>query len=187
MGSYYFIVNPRRREYLCPGGFGESFKWGGLLTGFNGQSLHSIALAWLVCGNEDGTGIITRDAVGGSWFGDEVYVASDSSPPDLAGMLTATPERPEQNLYSLASREFEDITPPVIAAICGKDEQIARILVARIGPVVEGHSPDSLLNVLGQAAALYSSSEVELALEERFGVSWKEEYVKAKKYWNGTR
>lgn len=67
MGAYYSIVNPSKRQYLCIAGFGEHFKLSGLLTGWNGESLHSIGVAWLVCRVENDRQF---GRVGGTWFGD---------------------------------------------------------------------------------------------------------------------
>lgn len=65
MGAYYHIVNPSKRQYLSISAFGESIKWGGLITGWKGQSLHAIALSWLVCRPERGNSVLAGDVIGG--------------------------------------------------------------------------------------------------------------------------
>lgn len=122
--------------------------------------------------------------MGGAWFGDPIYLASDSSPPDLNDIRTSTPEEPEQNLYALAWREFEDITPRVIDAICDKDEEIIEILVAKTYIASENEMPCTLLRFLGRAALQHQNFEIEDALRSRFGDDWEEEYKKAEEYWS---
>ena len=184
MGVYYEVVNPAKRQYLDIFDFGESLTWGGLITGSRGSSLHAMAIAWLACRPQSANSVLSGDEVGGAWFGDPIYLASDAAPADLNGIRTSTPEHPEQNLYAMAWREFEDVTPRVIRALCEKDEEIARILVERADLSREAESPCRLLRVLGRLAVEDGCHEVERALDGRYGEVWRDEYAKAEQYWS---
>jgi hypothetical protein len=177
MGAWYIIVNPSRRQYLEIGGFGESFKSGSLITGASGRSLHAMAVAWLVCRfpGADYSEAALRDDIAGGWFGDPIYFASDEAPPDLGGIPTSTPERPDQNLSALASA-YEDVTPRVIKSLCEKDDEIAEILVA-------GDDDRLKLRILGRAAIDLKCEPLAEALEARLGEGWRELCERAKRPW----
>ncbi len=184
MGAYYDIVNPSKRQYVRISGFGENFKWGGLVTGSEGRSIHAMAVAWLIC-RFQGCESAPDDWVG-YWSGDPIYFASDESSPDLDEMPTSTPKFPERNLAKLALDEYEDITPCVIQQLCEKDNEIAVILVGRIRfqPTDEHPCSCSLMLTLGRVALRLKCSGVEEALQSRFGEDWQKLYDQAEIYWS---
>jgi hypothetical protein len=180
MGAYYIVVNPAKKQYLSIRSFGENVKYGGLVTGHDGRSLHTMAIAWLVCQWEDSQSVISADEVGGSWVGDGIYLASDSVGPDLNGLVTATAERPDRNLHFLARQEYEDMAPRVIFDLCDRDERIAEILAARTELTGEDqYVPCTVMGYLGRVVTELGCTPLEEALLRRHGEKWRREYTKA--------
>jgi hypothetical protein len=166
MGAWYDVVNPAKRQYLRIEAFGEDFKYGGLITGHNGRSLHAMAIAWLVSrfpGSEY-SDLQILEEIQGCWFGDPIYLASDEAPADTAGISTSTPDHPDRNLYRLAHQEFEDVTARVIKSLCEKDQDIAEILV-------EG-SCERDFRLFAEVAIELRCGPFQDALERRFGENW---------------
>ena len=172
MGQYYMIVNPVKKQYICPHKFGSGLK----LMEFSNDTHGPLqALAVLLSnGNGGGGGDLGTDgltpeeeALIGSWAGDPVIVAGDygeawkffdraeydgktyetqetlyrqsngrvGTMDEVSGSLTATgktrtvfntfgqrtrngeTEQRDENLYSLATCFFEDISDKIIRVV----------------------------------------------------------------------
>src|SRR5262245_2477999 len=112
MGQYFVFVNPVKKQFLDAGKFDEGVKYWNVLVGY-----HAYAIALLVCRLDEIEHSYCEHA--GSWFSDPVIVAGDDEgPPDAYGIKTTTAEKPERNLYWMASEEFEDISYRAVAMLC---------------------------------------------------------------------
>ena len=122
MGQYFLIVNPAKRQYVDPGGFGMNQKRSGLMQGLPG-----LAIGLLVSDDftEGGpTGLL------GSWVSDPVVAAGDDNGRvNPAGLQTSSTSEPERNLNRLAHAEYENITPRVIAMLAyfGEADELAEL------------------------------------------------------------
>jgi len=106
MGQYYKVVNLDKRQYLHAHQFGEGLK----LLEFGcsaGGTMTALALL-LASGNGRGGGDHpSKNPLIGSWAGDRIVIAGDYGD---VGLYT---DDPDINLYTAASRDFEDISARV--------------------------------------------------------------------------
>jgi len=105
MGDTYLVVNPAKREYLEPGRFGESVRWGGLLT----EPYCLLALKRLISDHPKG-----RSAIDGRWAGDPVVLAGGQGGSD--------------NLHDRAADNFADISYLALVNLCADDNILNEIL-----------------------------------------------------------
>jgi hypothetical protein len=111
MGQYYLIVNLDKREYLHPHRFGEGLKsrewlWSGMVP----RALSVL----LIDGDGRGGGDVNNDLCG-RWAGDRIVIGGDYA--DDGKFLDSETE----NVFSVASDSYTDISELVIDALQGKD------------------------------------------------------------------
>jgi hypothetical protein len=140
MGQNYYIVNPKKRQYLHPHKFGDGLKL--MEFGASGSGTMMGLAVLLADGNGRGGGDLrSENPLIGSWAGDPIVIAGDYadegkfiSPEDLALYRAEQVKDPEHmawlakkgitasdvvpNLYNLASQCYEDISDKVILALC---------------------------------------------------------------------
>jgi hypothetical protein len=110
MGQYYKIVNIKKKQYITPHTFGDGAK----LMEFSMSASGVLAgLAILLAdGNGRGGGDLNSDnPIVGSWAGDNIVVAGDYA--DTGKFVKEV----EENLYSVATNEGEDISVKVLEAL----------------------------------------------------------------------
>src|SRR4051812_39832524 len=98
MGEYFMAVNPVKRQYFSASDFDENFGPLGLLWGG-----HGLALELLI---RDASPTPPVHPLTGAWVGDPVIEVGDYVSPDILGIKTATDDKPDRNLYSLAHDEM---------------------------------------------------------------------------------
>lgn len=176
MGQYFYIVNPVKRQYINIGNFaGVSSKASGVLCGF-----HASAVAVLVCNIDELNH--SYGPLAGSWSGDPVIAAGDYCPPDEHGIVTATAEDPQQNLYCKASEEFEDITYRALAMMCeGQAKQWDHD--AGFAEELAKWAKESELAIvdLGNTVYQIGCEPLRRALDEIIGPEWVTKYEQAQK------
>lgn len=155
------IVNPARRQFLDPDQFPENDQRTMFLTG-----LHATAVAVLACDPAEvpgyGYGSLAR-----SWCGDPIIAARDAMRPDGHGVRTSTPDRPQRNLYEVASEEYEDISLRAFAMLC--EGQIG--LVDHLVEDAKEAGP-GLFMKLGNIVVTVGCEDLGDALVEVFGPNW---------------
>ena len=110
MGQYYKIVNIKKKQYITPHTFGDGAK----LMEFSMSASGVLAgLAILLAdGNGRGGGDLNSDNdIVGSWAGDNIVIAGDYA--DTGKFV----KEAEENLYSVATNEGEDISVKVLEAL----------------------------------------------------------------------
>jgi hypothetical protein len=137
MSISYQVVNPQKRQCFDIGVFGESEAYPLRISCSDGTIVHSLALAYLLSGPFG-----FQKPLFGAWAGDSVFYPSDHDDPDQNGFSfgihTATPEEPERTLYGFATEECEDISIPLVAALCDWDYEILKVLVSRAASGAQG-------------------------------------------------
>jgi hypothetical protein len=169
MGTYFKIANPAKRQYLSPQDFASSGKNKWFLTEHLG-----VAVTLLVGGPRSPLGH-TRD---GAWHGDAVIFAGDNDPPNAGGIITATPDQPNRNLYALCSQEYENLALSALAMVLNWREDAAEQLV-RIGMADSIIGPRLLTNLRALtdwrgAGAEIDTERLEHALEAGLGPGWRD-------------
>jgi len=167
MGVDYLIINPSKRQFLDPIDFGESTRWIGLLRGHYCLE----ALKYLISAShiQHGSELWQRK---GTWVGDAIVVAGDdSSPPNPAGITTATEDNPKRNLYFLAVEEFYNIShlALVMLAESGRGETAAEI-------VADAETDDRLFATIADVLMQAQPPRLKRAFDAQFGYSWKDRY-----------
>ncbi len=108
MGSYYFVVNTSKKEFLSPGRLGAECKWDGLLCDIGGDALTALLMP-------------VHGDVEGRWAGDSLYVLTESFDGVLHDIERGLPPGKHSTLDILELR-YLDITPLVFACLRQKPE-----------------------------------------------------------------
>jgi hypothetical protein len=110
MGQYYKIVNIKKKQYITPHTFGDGAKLMEFSMSANGV-MAGLAIL-LADGNGRGGGDLNSDnPIVGSWAGDNIVVAGDYA--DTGKFVKEV----EENLYSVATNEGEDISIKVLETL----------------------------------------------------------------------
>lgn len=120
MGQYYYVINLDKKQFLHPHRFGDGLKLLEFGCSSNG-TMTGLAIL-LADGNNRGGGDLHSDKpIIGSWAGDRIIISGDYAD-NAPGQ--------ESSWHDIAATSFEEISAPVIEALC-EDEWIAASLSER--------------------------------------------------------
>ncbi len=170
MGVDYAYVNLDARERFWAGALGGSGRLSALGRGLAGRALGLLITA------RGGDALDADPALGdwvGRWAGGRIVAAGDAGPPGELGLDTASADDPGRNLFSMAHREFRDVS-----------SSVALMLMTIDGPddlLDAAERATSVFVLLGDLAAIHRRDVVERALNARFGDAWRRRYREARK------
>jgi hypothetical protein len=166
MGVNFVVANPRKRQFFDPSALLDNSNSTGVTSG-----LHLRCVALLCSRNVAGFG----RGVGvwdGAWFADPIYLVGDGSDPPLPPEFDFTPDG--RDLWSFVHDEFEDISYPMLAALCESDDDLCSSLAAWAKAGIS-----TALVHLGNAVNLVGCEPLRKALDATFGREWAGEYGRA--------
>lgn len=164
MSTCFLIVNPAKRQYFDPVRFGEVARFSGILRGEH--CLHALKLLISDCFER------VPSSFRGAWLGDPVILASESSPPPLAGLITASSGDPARSLHDVALAEFANISYAALAELCLSGDLAAEL-------VVKAKGNRRFLIDLGAALEQYDPGALKHAWGQLLGQPWRKEYSQA--------
>ncbi len=181
MGAYYKVVNPVKRQYLDPDYFGEAIKRHSVLrNGVSIQALKCLIMDDQIPDAHRSTQPRNPWDLQGSWVGDPVIISGDdSSPPNPAGILTATADSPNRNLNIMAREEFSDISQLALIMLCESE------FVSDVLETSEGNH--ELFLTLGDLAITVKPPRLVFELTRHFAGDWMTRYRELTRQHRGTR